>query len=71
MANIVDNHALFKHKRENQTKALVAMLSKIYNQGQPMKELAFWQFKEMLETAHGVSDKRLIMSYVLAYLPFD
>lgn len=71
MVNLLENHPLFRNKRENQTKALLAMLSRLYNRGQPMTELTFWQFKEMVETAHGVADKKLIMSYVLAYLPFD
>jgi len=43
--NLIQNHAIFRGKRDNQIKALISTLAKIYNKGHPMKELTFGQFK--------------------------
>lgn len=46
------------------------MLAKVYRQDQ-IREIEFWQFKEIYETALGVAQPALIMKFVLAYLDFD
>lgn len=48
------------------------MIEAVYGMGMDnINEIHYWQFKEIYETAHGVSNKDVIMKFVLNYLVFD
>ena len=57
--------------KPKQLNLIVGLINQIYGKGERIEEIQFWQFKEIFETAHGVSDKTIIMKFVLTYLPFD
>ena len=57
LKNVIQNCSVFKSMRPAQIRIILEVIKKVYAKGQDMDQLQFWQFKEILETAHGIADK--------------
>lgn len=54
--NLFSNCYLFKTKTKEQIRKILAVIAKLYGvQEHMLKEIQFWQFKQIFETAHGVA----------------
>ena len=72
LINLIENSDIFKSKNTEQVEKIINMIQSVYGMGTDnINEIQYWQFKEIYETAHGVSHKDVIMKFVLNYLVFD
>jgi hypothetical protein len=70
-ANFARNWPVLAQKNSTQTAAILQLVRDLYAEGQAMKELEFWQFKELAEAARGVAATPVLTKVVLRYMKFD
>ena len=66
LINLIENSEIFTSKTTEQVEKIINMIQSVYGTGMNnINEIQFWQFKEIYETAHGVSHKDIITKFVM------